>query len=228
MRALGRSFGRVLEVDSRNLNRVDCSILNLLLELKVTDRVPQMVKLNLNGTSFNVAIAESSESPPQVSLPVQVSGLPLQSKHWPLCSVQISRNDGIRLHHAGSTKAKAVGERRKANGRLRQINEKTLRKERAIGVINEGTEEAQHTQPLLAEATEKLAHATRANEISDELLKVWTSGKPMDSATKPSSNEFVCPDEPKTIVFPNTLADSLLAKDAGSIGCGNATLKLDN
>lgn len=69
MRAFGGRFERVLEVDSHNLSREDCSSLNLLRDLKVSDQIPHLVKLNLMGSSFEVAITESFEP----SQPCQLS-----------------------------------------------------------------------------------------------------------------------------------------------------------
>lgn len=246
MRAFGGRLGRVLEVDSRNLSREDCCTLNLF-ELKVTDQIPHLVKLNLKGTSFDVALAESLESLPRFSSSEQFSGNLTQSKPSPLRSVQISRNVGTRVCHAGSTKVKAVAGSSKAGGRQRKTNEEKTRREGKETSTSEGSDHLLHMQPLSSKIEEELACLEFVKGKIEVLLKDWVLGQTLDLATRSSSKESVSPVEPKLIEISNqqeqhestpmnvsyegkkfSLRDFPVVVDAGSEEIGMSTSNHDN
>lgn len=52
IKTFGQKFGNLIEIHSRNLNKEDCSLLHLLLEVGIHDRVPQSVLVNINGKSY--------------------------------------------------------------------------------------------------------------------------------------------------------------------------------
>lgn len=58
IRAFGQRIGNLVEIHHRNLNKEDCSLLHLLLEVGIHDCLLQMVMLSIKGKSFLVALKE--------------------------------------------------------------------------------------------------------------------------------------------------------------------------
>lgn len=121
IRAFGSKLGKVLEIDQRNLNRVDCSTLRLFLELDVVEHLPPKVALNCGGKLFQILIAALVE-PPVASSEHASQSRPI-SEHFPFppANVQlssrsrrlsrISRRPMTGAVHAGSTLSKRAGRR---------------------------------------------------------------------------------------------------------------------